>query len=136
MRRILVIDDDKDVRAMISIVLRVNRFEVVEAASASAGLEAFAKSGFDIVIADIFLQGSNGFDVIAAMRERVPDLPVVAMSGIATVSLVSRSAETANVACLQKPFRPNELVAAIAAAGELVGRRSAGAAEMTGGITV
>ena len=136
MRRILVIDDDKDVRAMISIVLRVNHFEVVEAASASAGLQAFAESPFDVVIVDIFLQGANGFDVIAAVRERVPDLPVIAMSGIATLSLVSRSAETANVACLQKPFRPNQLFGAIAAAGELVGRRAASAVDMAGGIAV
>lgn len=127
MRRILVIDDDKDVRAMISIVLRVNRFEVVEAASASAGLQAFAESTFDVVIVDIFLQGANGFDVIAAMRERVPDLPVIATSGIATVHLVSQSAETATIARLQKPFRPNQLVGAIAAARELVGRRAASA---------
>jgi DNA-binding NtrC family response regulator len=125
MRRILVIDDDKDVRAMISIVLRVNHFDVVEAASAGAGLKAFAQSPFDVVIVDIFLQGANGFDVIAEMRERVSDLPVVAMSGIATLCLVSRSVETANVACLQKPFRPSQLVGAVTAAGELVGRRAA-----------
>ena len=136
MRRILVIDDDKDVRAMIAIVLRVNRFEVVEAASACAGLQAFAKSRFDGAIVDIFLQGANGFDVIAAMRERVPDLPVVAMSGIATLHLVSQSAETTNMARLQKPFRPNQLIGAIAAARELVGRRAATAAEMADGTAV
>ncbi|MGH6779924.1 MAG: response regulator [Bradyrhizobium sp.] len=132
MRRILVIDDDQDVRAMISIVLRVNHFEVVEAASACAGLQAFAESSFDVVMVDVFLQGANGFDVIAAMRERVADLPVIAMSGIAMLSRVSRSVETANVACLQKPFRPNQLVGAIAAAGELVGRRAS--AEMADGM--
>ena len=68
MSRILLIDDERDVRAMIAIVLRVNHFEVFEAASAAAGLKAFAESLFDVAIVDIFLGESNGFDVIAAMR--------------------------------------------------------------------
>jgi FixJ family two-component response regulator len=50
------------------------------------------------------------------MRERVPKLPVVAISGMATLDFVSVSPELSDVACLQKPFRPNELVRAIEAA--------------------
>ena len=69
MSRILVIDDQRDVRAMICMVLRVNHFEVVEAASAAAGLEIFGASAFDAAIVDIFLEDANGFDVIATMRE-------------------------------------------------------------------
>jgi len=116
MTRILVIDDQSDVRAMISIVLRVNHFEIVEAASGDAGLKAFEDSKFDLAIVDIFLQGTNGFDVIAMMRERVPDLPIVAISGMTTLDFVSASPELANVVCLQKPFRPSQLVRAIEAA--------------------
>ena len=101
---------------MISIVLRVNQFEIVEAASGAAGLKAFENSSFDLAIVDIFLQGTNGFDVIRKMRERVPKLPVIAMSGMATLDFVSASPELSDVVCLQKPFRPNELVGAIEAA--------------------
>jgi DNA-binding response OmpR family regulator len=116
MPRILVIDDQSDVRTMISIVLRVNQFEIVEAASGAAGLKEFENSSFDLAIVDIFLQGTNGFDVIRKMRERVPKLPVIAMSGMATLDFVSVSPELSDVVCLQKPFRPNELVGAIEAA--------------------
>ncbi len=116
MPRILVIDDQADVRAMICIVLRINQFEMVEAASATAALKAFENSKFDLAIVDIFLQGTNGFDLIAMMRERVPNLPIVAISGMTMLDLVSQSPELANVVCLQKPFRPNELMAAIEAA--------------------
>ncbi|MDB5608339.1 MAG: hypothetical protein JWP25_5239 [Bradyrhizobium sp.] len=116
MPRILVIDDQSDVRAMISIVLRVNRFEIVEAASGAAGLKAFENSSFDLAIVDIFLQGTNGFDVIRMMRERIPNLPIVAISGITALDFVSASPEFSDVICLQKPFRPNELVRAIEAA--------------------
>ena len=116
MPRILVVDDQSDVRAMISIVLRIHRFEIVEAASAAAGLKEFENSRFDLAIVDIFLQGTNGFDVIRLMRERVPDLPVVAISGMTALDFVSTSPELFNVVCLQKPFRPNQLVQAVEAA--------------------
>ena len=116
MPRILVVDDEADVRAMIAIVLRVHHFEIVEAASAAAALKAFEDSSFDIAIVDIFLEGTNGFDLIALMRERVSDLAVVAISGMATLDFVSQSPELADVVCLQKPFRPNDLTRAIEAA--------------------
>ena len=115
MPRILVIDDQADVRAMISIVLRIQHFQVVEAASAELGLKAFEGSEFDVAIVDIFLQQTNGLDVIRLMRERVPGLPVVAISGMTALDFVSAS-ELSDVICLQKPFRPNQLVRAVEAA--------------------
>lgn len=117
MPRILVIDDQKDVRAMICMVLRVNRFEVVEADSASLGLARFAETRFDGVIVDIFLDDSNGFDVIATMRALVPDLPVVAVSGLTSFDGAEQEDdELANVIYLQKPFRPTDLMRAVAEA--------------------
>ena len=116
MSRILVIDDQADVRAMIGIVLRVHHFEIVEADSAASGLKAFENSSFDLAIVDIFLQGTNGFDFIKMMRERIPDLPIVAISGMTTLDFVASSPEFSDIVCLQKPFRPNDLVRAIEAA--------------------
>ena len=116
MSRILVIDDQSDVRAMISIVLRVNHFEIVEAASAEAALKAFECSSIDLAIVDIFLQGTNGLDLIRLLRERAPHLPIVAISGMTALDFLSASPDLADVVCLQKPFRPNDLVRAIAAA--------------------
>jgi len=115
MPRVLVVDDQAAVRAMICIVLRVNHFEIVEAGSAAAALQAFEDSTFDLAIVDIFLQGSNGFDLIRTMRERVANLPVVAISGMTALDFLSQSPELSNVACLQKPFRPVELMRTIEA---------------------
>jgi DNA-binding NtrC family response regulator len=113
MPRVLVIDDQANVRAMIAIVLRVQHFEIVEADSAATGLKAFENSSFDVAIVDIFLQGTNGFDLITMMRERSPNLPIVAISGMTTLDFVSSSPEFSDVVCLQKPFRANDLVRAI-----------------------
>ena len=108
-----MIDDQPDVRTMVSIVLRVNHFEVVEAASAAAGLQAFECSSFDLAIVDIFLQGTNGFEVIMKMRERIPDFPIVAISGMTMLDFVNETSELSNVVCLQKPFGPADLVLAV-----------------------
>jgi DNA-binding NtrC family response regulator len=116
MPRVLVIDDQSDVRAMISIVLRINRFEIVEAASAAAALKAFDEHGFDLAIVDIFLQGSNGSDLIGTLRERIPALPVVAISGMTALDFLPESPGLSDVVCLQKPFRPHELMRAVEAA--------------------
>lgn len=124
MPRVLIIDDQKDVRAMIAIVLRVNRFEVVEAESGAAGLKAFAGARFDAAIVDIFLGDTNGVDVITSLRERAPGLPVIAVSGVTALDFMEQSPHLADVVCLQKPFRPNDLLQALrkaqaAAGGEL-----------------
>ena len=131
MPKILVVDDQKDVRAMISMVLRLSHFEVSEAESAKAGLMAFADGGFDAAVVDVFLQDVSGFDLIAAMRERVPDLPVVAISGLAKLDSVARSAAVSNVVCLQKPFRPAELIKALETARNAM-QGDATAARMAG----
>ena len=124
MPRVLIIDDQKDVRAMVAIVLRVNHYEVAEADSGAAGLKSFAEGRFDAAIVDILLGDISGVDVIAALRERAPGLPIVAVSGMTALDFMEQSAHLANVICLQKPFRPNDLLQALrkaeaAAAGEL-----------------
>jgi DNA-binding response OmpR family regulator len=124
MPRVLIIDDQTEVRAMVAIVLRVNHFEVVEADSGAAGLKAFAEGSFDAAIVDIFLGDTSGVEVISTMRERMPGLPVVAVSGMTALDFMEESSHLADVIGLQKPFRPNDLLQALrkaqaAAGGEM-----------------
>ena len=113
MPRVLIIDDQKDVRAMVAIVLRVNRYDVVEADSGAAGVKAFTDARFDAVIVDIFLGDTSGVEVIATLRELAPTLQVVAVSGMTALDFMEQSPHLANVVCLQKPFRPNDLLQAL-----------------------
>ncbi len=116
MPRVLVVDDQADVRAMISIVLRIHQFEIIEAESAASALKLFEEASFDLAIVDIFLQGTNGSDLITTLRTRVPGLPVIAISGMTALDFLSEAPELSNVVCLQKPFRPADLMRAIEAA--------------------
>jgi DNA-binding response OmpR family regulator len=115
MARILIIDDQADVRKTITLGLHRKGFEVVEAESAAVGLKVFAESEFDLAIVDIFLRDMNGADVIRMLRSRAPNLPVVAISGAIVFDILSACPDLADVTCLQKPFRPSELIAAIQA---------------------
>ena len=116
MPRVLVVDDQADVRTMISIVLRINGFEIVEAESAASAVKLFEESSFDLAIVDIFLQGTNGSELITTLRGRVPGLPVIAISGMTALDFLSEAPELSGVVCLQKPFRPPDLMRAIEAA--------------------
>ena len=116
MPRVLVVDDQADVRTIISIVLRSHRFEIVEAESAASALKLFEAASFDLAIVDIFLQGTNGSDLITTLRSRMPGLPVVAISGMTALDFLSETPELSDVVCLQKPFRPSDLMRAIEAA--------------------
>jgi DNA-binding NtrC family response regulator len=116
MPRVLVVDDQADVRTIISIVLRIHHFEIVEAESAASALKLFDEASFDLAIVDIFLQGTNGSDLITTLRARAPGLPVVAISGMTPLDFLSETPELSGVVCLQKPFRPPDLMRAIEAA--------------------
>ena len=124
MPRVLIVDDQKDVRAMVAIVLRVNHYDVVEAESGAAGLKAFGEESFDAAIVDIFLADTSGVDVMATIRECAPGFPIVAVSGMTALDFIGEAPGLADVICLQKPFRPNDLLQALrkaqaAAGGEL-----------------
>src|SRR5258705_9068404 len=116
MPRVLVVDDQAGVRTIISIVLRIHHFEIVEAESAASALKLFEEASFDLAIVDIFLQGTNGSDLITMLRARVPGLPIVAISAMTALDFLSETPELSDVVCLQKPFRPPDLMRAIEAA--------------------
>ncbi|WKA26693.1 response regulator [Bradyrhizobium roseum] len=118
MPRVLVVDDQPEVRTIIAIVLRMHRYEIIEAESASAALKLFEPAGFDLAIVDILLQDSNGSDLIAALRAQSPGLPVIAISGMTVLDFLPDTPELSDVVCLQKPFRPADLMRAIEAALE------------------
>ncbi|MBC9875838.1 response regulator [Bradyrhizobium sp. INPA01-394B] len=121
MPRVLIVDDQKDVRAMVSIILRVNRYDVVEADTGAAGLKAFGEGVFDAAIVDIFLTDTSGIEIMAAIRERAPGFPIVAVSGMTALDFLGEAAGLDGVICLQKPFRPNDLLQALRKAQSATG---------------
>lgn len=123
MRRILIIDDQPQVRTAVGLALRAKGFEVETAENGHAGLRTFKASPFDLVIADIFMPEMDGVKLIKALREQNPGLPVIAVSGVqlsdsgrTALDLFPLAPDLSGIVCLQKPFGPVELMRAIAAA--------------------
>jgi CheY-like chemotaxis protein len=121
--RILVIDDQNTVRSAIALALQAKGFDVVGAESGQSGLTKFEQSRFDLVIADLFMPGIDGLTFIKALRKLNPGFPVIAMSGVllgptgrTALDQLQAISELSDVICLQKPFRPHELLQAVAAA--------------------
>jgi CheY-like chemotaxis protein len=121
--RILVVEDQNPVRAAIVLALRAKGFDVVAAESGQSGLTKFEQSEFDVVIADLFMPGIDGVTLIKALRKRNPSFPVIAMSGVllgtsgrTALDHLSNISELSDVIRLQKPFGPNDLLQAVAAA--------------------
>lgn len=120
MSRVLVIDDQKFVRDTISLILKAKGFEVIEADSGTLGLKKLETFDFNLAIVDIYLPGIDGVKVIKQIRERVPELPIIAMSGVqlnssdrTALDFFSMLPALSTIPCLKKPFRPKELTEAI-----------------------
>jgi DNA-binding response OmpR family regulator len=137
MARVLVIDDDKSVCAAIEALLRHQDCVAILAESGSAGARAFEESQFDLVMIDIFMPGMDGLEVIRGFRERAPTVPIVAMSGFRfrnsgtapAPDFLGMATKLGATYCLQKPFGPRQLMAAITAClGERVPQKRAASA--------
>jgi DNA-binding NtrC family response regulator len=114
MSRVLVVDGQNNPRSILAMVLRIKGFEVVEAEGSPGGAHELYDSNFDLVVIDIGLQdGMGGIELIRVLRDRDPRLPIIAISGVATLDFLTRYPELTNLIRLSKPFRPTELMLAV-----------------------
>jgi PAS domain S-box-containing protein len=110
--RVLVIDDDDDVRRVVEKMLNLLGFEVVAANGGEAGLAAFvgATKRFDLVVLDWLMPGMSGERVLAELRKLAAELPVILISGYSAERLPS---DLPHVLRLQKPMTLDQLRDAI-----------------------
>ncbi len=116
MARILVIDDERQIRSLLRRLLEAAGHEVAEADEGRAGLRQLREASAGLVIADIFMEGMEGIETIRAIRREFPELPVIAVSGGGRTGAdflpVARALGAART--LHKPFEVDELLAAVA----------------------
>jgi two-component system, NtrC family, response regulator HydG len=82
MATILVIDDEKLVAEAIAGILRRGGHSPVVATSAREGLQRLAREAFDLVVTDLQMPDITGLEIIPALKERRPQVPVIVLSGI------------------------------------------------------
>jgi signal transduction histidine kinase/CheY-like chemotaxis protein len=121
-RKILVVEDDPDVRRVIVECLGLIGYTVSEAPNGTEGLAAIASSKPDLLVVDYAMPDMTGAEVISKARALVGDLPVILATGYADMAAVERLA--GKPAILRKPFDINSLGAAVANALEPSGESS------------
>jgi two-component system, OmpR family, response regulator len=113
-KRVLVIDDDTDIRDFCGMVLADSGYATVLAGDGGEGLEAIERGGFDVVVTDLVMPGTEGMEFIREIHKRFPGMGIVCMSGDihSSAYLKLASALGASIALL-KPFGSEELLAAV-----------------------
>jgi DNA-binding NtrC family response regulator len=81
MARILVIDDDEQIRNMLHIMLKNEGYDVAEAPEGKVALELFSRAPFDVVITDIVMPEKEGLETIMALKQHYPAVRIIAISG-------------------------------------------------------
>jgi CheY-like chemotaxis protein len=104
----------------IEVCLQRHGFEVTVADGADAGMRALEQSAFDVMLVDIFMPHMRGFESVRVFHERVPAVPIIAMSGYAFANATSPSPdflrmtlELGATCCLRKPFTSEALLTAV-----------------------
>ncbi len=110
--RVLVIDDDEQIRSMLRRVLSVEGYAVDLAEDAEAAAQALAANPPDLVLLDLLLPGEDGRDVLAGIRE-TSDVPVILLTGLGDEADRILGLKLGADDYVVKPFSPGELVARI-----------------------
>jgi PAS domain S-box-containing protein len=112
--RILVIEDDVDVRTFVVECLEMLGYAVTEAPHGKAGLERLPIDLPDVMMVDFAMPGMNGLEVISEARRSRPHLPVILATGYADVEVAAAALD--DFAVLRKPFQIGELARVVKAA--------------------
>ena len=113
---ILVVDDDPEMRALLYDVLRNEGYEVVEAKDGSEAVLALRSRGFDVIVMDKNMPGPSGLDLLPGFRRVAPRSQIIMMTAFGDVPSYMEAVEKGAVEFLFKPFRMEEMKAAIAKA--------------------
>lgn len=107
---ILLIDDEGNLRRMLRALLEQEGWTVVEAADGSAGLDHIRKARPEAVLLDLVLPGPSGLDLLPRILEEAPGLPVIMMSGEATLADAVEATRRGAFHFLEKPLTPEAVL--------------------------
>jgi two-component system, NtrC family, response regulator HydG len=124
MPKILIVDDQRNMRTTLSMMLRGAGYEVDEAADGDQGAERGATGAFDLVLTDLRMGSRDGIDVLRAVKDAQPLTEVIVMTAYGTIESAVEAMRLGAHDYIQKPFSEQELLVKVAKA--LDNRRLAG----------
>ncbi len=118
MSRILIVDDEENLRRILSVLLRDDGHEVVEAAGVAEAAARMAADALDLVITDQKMADGDGLEVLALAQRADPTLPVMFLTAFASVDLAVQAMRSGAFDFVTKPFVPEVVRAAVRRACE------------------
>jgi two-component system response regulator AtoC len=122
--RVLLVDDERDVRRMLQRSMARMGFETTEAGDGQAALELLRHQDFDLVVSDVQMPGMTGIELLGALDREGLDVPVVLVSGSLEVPDAGAARDLGAFDFFRKPFSLEELRKAARRAA--VSRRASG----------
>ncbi len=119
--RVLIVDDEANIRRMVGALLKSEDFDVAEAPNGNAGLLALPDVRPDIILLDLMMPpGPDGLATLEKIRTADHDIPVIMMSGKAQLADAVRAVQMGAFQFLEKPLAPESLLVAVRSAETLV----------------
>ena len=116
MARILIIDDEPQIRSMLTLMLEREGYEIVEAADGVAGIKIYRQNPADLIITDLIMPNKDGIGMIIDLKKEFPDVKIIAMSGggLNKPDGYLKGAKKLGAACtLTKPIDREEMLNAV-----------------------
>lgn len=111
-KKILIVEDSDDTRFVYSAILKLDGYDIIEAADGEVGLASVLEHHPDLIITDINMPGLNGFEVARRVRanETTATIPIVAVTGTYLQGGESEAAKTLFDRLFFKPTKPSEVL--------------------------
>jgi two-component system response regulator HydG len=124
MAKLLVVDDQRNMRSTLGMMLRAANYEVDEAADGDQGTERGTTGAYDLVLTDLRMGTKDGIDLLRAVKDAQPMTEVIVMTAYGTIESAVQAMRLGAYDYIQKPFTEEELLVKIGKA--LENRRLAG----------
>lgn len=108
--RILIVDDEAVIRDGLKRILNRERFMVETCASGYRAIELLNEQEFDLIVTDLKMPGMNGIEVLKAVATLQPGVPVIMITGYATVETAVEAMKNGAVDYITKPFAPEQFL--------------------------
>jgi len=116
MARILIIDDEPQIRSMLKLMLERDGYEVIEAPDGVEGIKVYRQNPADLIITDLIMPNKDGIGMIIELKKEFPDVMIIAMSGggLNKPDGYLKGAKKLGAACtLTKPIDREEMLKAV-----------------------
>jgi two-component system response regulator AtoC len=118
MRRVLVVDDEENIRLVLRTLLKKHGYEVEVAEEGEGALTALDSFDPDVILTDVRMPKMGGMDLLAALRAKQHPATVIVMSAYGNVDLAIEAMKAGAYDYVSKPFKPDEIVLALRKAEE------------------